>query len=188
MRTRNISITALIALLVLAFAIPVQSQDKERKEKMSKERKEDYARIKSAKIAFITEHVNLTPEEAEKFWPVYNEMENKRQELTQNLMKRFRGDQEDVEMSNEQAEKLMQSHFAKEQELLDLKKVYHKKYSAILPATKIAKLYKAENRFKGMLMERLKYKDGERRNAGTRGRAPDGEGRKAPDNKKIESN
>lgn len=31
--------------------------------------------IKTKKIAFITEKVGLTSQEAEKFWPVYNQLE-----------------------------------------------------------------------------------------------------------------
>jgi len=200
MKTRRITITAMIALLVLFFAIPAQAQDKEEVEKMHKNRQEEYARIKSAKIAFITEHVDLTPEEAQKFWPVYNEMENKREELTRHLMKRFKGDKEKGEMTNEQAEKMMQSQFSQEQALLDLKKEYHIKYTEILPATKVAKLYEAENKFRQMLMERLKHNnrekrtdeerrlDEERRKEGERRRAPEGDERKAPDQEKIESN
>ena len=33
-------------------------------------------RIKAQKIAFFTEKIQLTVQEAERFWPVYNEFEN----------------------------------------------------------------------------------------------------------------
>lgn len=42
-------------------------------------------RIEAARIAFITERLGLTPEEAEKFWPVYREFYQKRIELRQQL-------------------------------------------------------------------------------------------------------
>ena len=38
----------------------------------------DYEKFKSQKIAFITEKLNLTPKEAQEFWPVYNEFEKQR--------------------------------------------------------------------------------------------------------------
>ncbi|HLG04086.1 MAG TPA: hypothetical protein VI731_10860, partial [Bacteroidia bacterium] len=36
-------------------------------------------RVQALKVAFITKHLNLTPAEAEKFWPVYNEYQDKRE-------------------------------------------------------------------------------------------------------------
>jgi hypothetical protein len=38
----------------------------------------DFDKFKAKKIAYITDAINLTPAEAEKFWPVYNEFEQKR--------------------------------------------------------------------------------------------------------------
>jgi len=178
MKSKKISITAMIALLVLIIAIPVQAQHGHDKDKTDKERSEEYARIKSAKIAFITEHVNLSPEEAQKFWPLYNEMAQKRENITHTLMERFKDWDKNEEVSEEQAEEIMQQRLAQEQALLDLKKEYHEKFTAVLPATRVLKLYEAENRFRGMLMERLRGRDGERR--------PEGEKRRAPERENVE--
>ena len=38
-------------------------------------------RIKAQKTAFITERLSLTADEAEKFWPIYNEIETKKKAL-----------------------------------------------------------------------------------------------------------
>ena len=56
----------------------------------------------------------------------------------------------------------MNNRFEQEEALLNLKKEYHSKYSKILPATKIFKLYEAENNFKRKLMERMGKGHGER--------------------------
>lgn len=178
MKTKRITITAMIALLALITAIPVQAQHGHFKDKTDKERTEGYARMKSAKIAFITEHVNLSPEEAQTFWPLYNEMEQKREDITHNLMERFKHLDENEEVSEEQAEEIMQQRFAQEEALLDLKKEYHKKFTEVLPATRVLKLYEAEHKFRGMLMERLRGRDGERR--------PEGDRRRAPEKEKVE--
>jgi hypothetical protein len=183
MKTMKISIAIFMAMAVMAMVLPnrAQSQDREKmttegKEKMAKERQEMGERIKASKIAFITEQVDLSPEEAEKFWPIYNEQEKKREELTHNLMERYKGHEEDAEVSDEQAEEMMQQRFKQEQALLDLKKVYHKKYTDILPATRVLKLYDAENNFKRKLMERFGHRDGERKPEG-KGMAPPYRGR-----------
>src|ERR1035437_4885758 len=49
---------------------PPSPPDPMRKEKME-----------SMKIAFLTQKLDLTPDEAQKFWPVYNEFQKKREEL-----------------------------------------------------------------------------------------------------------
>ncbi len=36
------------------------------------------AKIEAQKISFITQQLDLSPEEAQKFWPLYNEMNNKK--------------------------------------------------------------------------------------------------------------
>src|SRR5690606_11850367 len=38
-------------------------------------------KIEAAKIALITERLELTPEQAEKFWPIYREYGKQRQEI-----------------------------------------------------------------------------------------------------------
>ncbi len=39
--------------------------------------------IKSMKVAFITNELALTPDEASKFWPLFNAFEDKQQEIRQ---------------------------------------------------------------------------------------------------------
>ena len=38
-------------------------------------------RVKAAKVAYLTRELGLSPQEAERFWPVYNEFENRRDDL-----------------------------------------------------------------------------------------------------------
>ena len=177
MKPLKLSIVMIMAIAVIAMTLPNQAQGQDR-EQMAKERKEMGERIKASKIAFITEQVDLSPEEAQTFWPLYNEMEHKRENITHNLMKRFKDWDKSEEVSEEQAEEIMQQRFAEEQALLDLKKEYHEKFTEVLPATRVLKLYEAEHRFRGMLMERLRGRDGEKR--------PEREKRGAPERENIE--
>ncbi len=173
-----------MAFAVMALTLPyqVQGQDREKmtqedRDKMAKKRQEMGERMKASKIAYITEHVDLSPEEAEKFWPIYNEQEKKREELTHSLMERYRGKEDKKEVTDEQAEEMMQQRFKQEQDLLNLKTQYHKKFTEILPATKVLKLYDAENNFKRQLMEKYKHRGGERKPEGG-GTATPNRGRK----------
>ncbi|MEO0571060.1 MAG: hypothetical protein AAF039_05095 [Bacteroidota bacterium] len=120
-------------------------------------------RIKTFKVAFITERLSLTSGEAEKFWPVYNTYEEATQKLRRKEGQRF-GSQLPYldDLSETEASKLLsefrtiqvEKHELEQQFLLDLEKV--------LPAKKIALLLKAEEDFKKRLLQRLQ----KRRNGG----------------------
>jgi len=162
MRTVKTLATILVIAILLASVLPAVAQEKPQEPKRP-DRKEMGERIKASKIAFITEKVELTPGEAEKFWPVYNELEDKKMEVTADIMQRFRPDEEKMkEPGDKEAAEMMAQRFEMEQQLLDLKIEYHKKFMDILPATKVAKLYRAEDKFKRGLMERFRRPEGER--------------------------
>ena len=42
-------------------------------------------KIEAARIAYITDQLQLTPGEAEKFWPIYREFAERRREIRQQL-------------------------------------------------------------------------------------------------------
>src|SRR5690606_1178834 len=46
---------------------------------LSSQEKQDWEKIKSLKVAFITEKLELTPKEAQSFWPIYNEHQSKKE-------------------------------------------------------------------------------------------------------------
>lgn len=151
----------LIVIAALMLLPTAQAQQDRDDEKTDQKRKEMSEKFRAAKIAFITDQLSLSPAEAEKFWPVYNEMEQKREEITRGLIERFRDrENEKPEISEEEAEKIMQKRFDEEQQLLDLKREYHKKLTTILPATRVLRLYEAENMFRRHLMEKLGHREG----------------------------
>lgn len=133
-------ILSTFGILFLAMGMFTAQDQKESKEDKAEKRKAE-------KIAFITTKLELTPQEAEKFWPIYNEFENKMSELhkerRQNKPKKKVSD-----MTDKEVEDLLQSHFTFEQKELDLKKEYHEKFKAVLPIKKVAKLYHLEMEFR----------------------------------------
>ncbi len=122
-------------------------------------------KIKAQKVSFITAEINLSPAEAEKFWPVYNEMQNKKEEINKNfhkLNKALKNSNID-DLTDKQAEELADNEILHEQQLLDLKKEYHEKYKTIISSKKIAKLYLAEKKFNRYLLNQIKNKDPEKK-------------------------
>lgn len=152
---------SMIIVLLIAMVSTIPSYAQGERERVNrgdrdKEMSEKFAKMKSMKIAYITEHLELTPAEAEKFWPVYNEYEKKRQEVTGDIIRRFdRGDEKPEQISDEDAEKIIKQRFNEEQKLLDLKKEYYKNYKEVIPISKIYKLFEVENNFKRHLLGRM---------------------------------
>jgi hypothetical protein len=115
-------------------------------------------RIEAMRIAFITQRLNLTSEEAQQFWPVFNQFTEKMQQI--------KGPKSDVsidDMNDADAEKMILSEFDKEAKELELKKEYYQKLKKVLPVRKVAKLYRAERDFKNELVKYLKEAREERK-------------------------
>jgi hypothetical protein len=115
-------------------------------------------RVEAMRIAFITQRLNLTSEEAQQFWPVFNQFSEKMQQI--------RGPKMDApldEMNDTDAEKMILSEFDKEAKELELKKEYYQKLKKVLPVRKVAKLYRAERDFKAELVKYLKEARDERK-------------------------
>ncbi len=116
-------------------------------------------KIKALKTALITEKLDLSVSEAEKFWPVYNDFEKKiealrkkeRIEIGQTLNKNSVDD-----LTNSEANQLIDSMLQIKEQELAYRKELVENLRAFLPPQKIIKLKKTEDRFKRMLLERLK--------------------------------
>lgn len=117
--------------------------------------------VQAMKIAFITEKIDLTPQEAQQFWPLYNQYSDKMMELR----KKRRQDNREArsnfdELSDKEVEQLVNNDIAIRQKELDLQKEYNEKFKAVLPIKKVAKLYAAEEQFKVVLLNKLKDRPG----------------------------
>tara|TARA_B100001939_G_C16399756_1_gene387689 strand:+ start:27 stop:470 length:444 start_codon:yes stop_codon:yes gene_type:complete len=104
---------------------------------------------KPNRIAFLSENMNLSSEEAEKFWPLLNDLENELKSLKKEI-KEAKPDKKVNEMSDKQIEELLDASFIHKQRELDIKTKYHEEFKKILPIKKIAKFYHLEQKFKKM--------------------------------------
>lgn len=121
-----------------------------------REHEEKHERIEAAKVAHITSRLNLSPEQAQKFWPLYNEFSQKRESLRSQQRKLMHGMRE-KEPSNEEAQNALQRHLRMEREEAALEEeFYGKRVQTVLEARQVVKLMHAEHEFKKMLLQRLK--------------------------------
>jgi len=119
-------------------------------------------RINAYKIAFFTRRLNLTPGEAEKFWPVYNGFDNKRAQLQQERAETMRTlNQNEGKMNNDELIKAADKIVALQVEEALLTESLHKKLKEILPPQKVIRVYQAENMFRNQLLNELRENRGE---------------------------
>lgn len=120
--------------------------------------------IKTKKIAFMTEQIGLTSQEAEKFWPVYNELDKQRFMLMDK--KRELEEQSKTPkpgMKEADYRKLAIAIVAAHAEEGKLMEEYNLKLLNILPAEKVVKLYRAEGKFRAILMHEFRQRHDDRR-------------------------
>jgi septal ring factor EnvC (AmiA/AmiB activator) len=119
-------------------------------------------KVEQLKIAYFTKELNLTTQEAEKFWPVYNEMEKKIKALRKERKKSFKeledkGDSLSVELVKKHTNGIFDSEIAE----VNTKKEYYAKIGGIIGYKKATKVYKIERDFKRELLMRLKEERGQ---------------------------
>ncbi|VXB00341.1 Sensor of ECF-type sigma factor [Flavobacterium sp. 9AF] len=139
----------LLLILIVSFSF-AQGGMKEKKEK-----------IKALKVAYITEKLDLTAEEAQKFWPVYNAFDDKQFEIKHNKMRTIVNQFESggfESLSEKEALELITKMEDYEDEMHTLKKKYIKDLIKVIPAKKIIKLKKAEEEFNRKLLREFRGK------------------------------
>jgi hypothetical protein len=134
----------ILAFIIFALLKTTSAQDNRREE------------IESFRIAFFTRQLNLTPDEAKKFWPVYNEMQAEMQKIHKDRRMRHRDERDNFDnLSDAEIEKTINDEMASRQKELDIEKKYHDRFKAVLPMKKIAIYYRAQEGFKRELLRKL---------------------------------
>jgi hypothetical protein len=141
------------ALLIAVLLICVSSSNaQEAQSKSDKKQK-----LKSQKIAFFTDKIGLTPDEAQIFWPIYNAYWDKKNSIIADRKEKmtFFADHSD-NLSNEEMIKYADQYIHYEMELAELLDEYHKKFKEILPIDKVMKIYLADYEFKTYLLKKIR--------------------------------
>lgn len=117
-------------------------------------------RIKTLKVGFITNELALTTDEATKFWPVYNDYDDKQFEIRHQKMKTFkqRIDADLEKMSEKEAAVLLAQMENTEEELFQMRKKFVSNLKGVLPSVKIIQLKKAEEDFNRKLLQQYRNK------------------------------
>ncbi len=162
------TIKIILALILIGKISTAQPMNQEKKEK-----------LESMKIGMITSKLNLSPEEAKVFWPVYDKYSDELEQLRKSRLSNLLNARENFdEMSDADIEKAVDNEIAFRSSEVEILKKYHPQFKKILPIKKVAKLYKAEEDFKRKLVEMIRERKGDRRGQGPGQPGPDDEGQK----------
>lgn len=114
-------------------------------------------RIEAEKIAFFTRRMDLTPDEAKLFWPVYNDYASRRNKIRldrNTLLKYINQNHENID--DKELEESGDKIIAYTVEEAMLTKTYHEKFKEILPPYKVVRIYQTETQFNKILLEQLR--------------------------------
>ena len=137
-------ITYIIIASVLLLTSAISAFAEERFQDNWKEK------IMSEKIAFLTMEMGITPEEAQVFWPVYNQVDKERDEAIRCVFRSYKAVEDAVAAGKSEKElnKLLEEHLAALKAQGEVEQKAYKDYAKVLPTEKLAKLYVAEEKFR----------------------------------------
>ncbi len=142
----------LLLPIILLFSVTLYAQ---------KDHKEKREQIKALKVAFLTTELNLTAEESEKFWPVFNAFEEKQYQIRHDKMRPIFKKIEETgldKMNEKDAAAYLEKLQAADEELFKLREKLVTDLKPIIGSAKVLKLKKAEEDFNKKLLDKYKEK------------------------------
>lgn len=152
---KTVNILLFTGLLCL---LKVQAQDNRfRRDRLMNED------LKTERVAFFTEKIGLTVEEAQAFWPLYNEMDRKKTALFDERVDIMHRIMEKPEMNEKENGKQLDRLVVLLQQEAELYADYDARFRKILPNSKVIKIYIAEFQFRTHLLQKMRVKKPEKK-------------------------
>lgn len=138
-------ITLILTLLIATTAISQENKESKRE------------KIKALKVAFITERLELTPDEAQTFWPVYNVYDGRMNDIYDNERKVMRELRSEFDTMDEAtATSTLSNIQALEKQKLEARAKLLSGLKDKITSKKTLVLLKAENDFRRDLIRKLR--------------------------------
>ncbi|MDG3581503.1 MULTISPECIES: hypothetical protein [Galbibacter] len=138
----------ILLLLLTFFSLHMEAQKKSKRD-----------HIKSLKIAYITDHLDLTTEEAQKFWPIYNAYDEEMYRVKYAQYKKIKHQLKDEGFENlteNEAKEVLKKLQQIEKDEYELNKRFVENLDNVISAKKIIYLKKLEDDFNRELLDRLR--------------------------------
>lgn len=122
-------------------------------------------RMKAQRTAFITQKLELTESEAQKFWPIFNEYTAERKAI-----KSEKNQQVSLQTSDKDAEMAINNYFEAKNKELEIQKKYVARFKTVLPTNKVAMLLNIQKDFSKEVMQNMRDRRGKTNEGGRDGR------------------
>jgi hypothetical protein len=121
----------ILALSSCAFFVKAQDDQTTQTPAVTDQREQD---IEALKVAFLSKQLDLTPEEAQQFWPVYNQYAIELKQI-------IKSDPDVLD---------------RDERVLNVRKKYKDQFVKILGADRLNRLFEAEGRFHQLLIRAMR--------------------------------
>ena len=113
-------------------------------------------KIDALRTAFINNRINFTPKEAQAFWPLYNEMNDKLDGVIRTFRQKYNSNTNYNFTTDIEAEEYLNAELTLRQKQYELYKDYYDKFKKVLPVKKVAAVRRAEEDFKKEIIKSIK--------------------------------
>lgn len=132
---------SLMIIMLLSFSVFAQHEGDDK--------------IKALKASYLTESLSLTPKEAENFWPIYNNFDERTNALYEQKWCEVKNGLNTIDDLDEAtANELLDEYIALKAQSLQLKKEFIKQLKTVISSQKILRLKKAEHDFHKILLKK----------------------------------
>lgn len=115
--------------------------------------------VKSYKIAFITERLDLNSKEAQVFWPIYNKHNKRYEDLKENIWEPIKKKLKNVDnLTEKEAEALLEDYRDYKKKRLSYREDYINELLTVISPKKIMQLKKADYDFNRELLKQYQSK------------------------------
>lgn len=138
-------------LLLLCTALTFAQEGNRRGSQMDREK------LQAARIAFLTNRLELTPETAKVFWPIFTQYDNEKSKLSKKYRaeQRLLFDEGTRNISDENADKMLAIYLEQKQAELDLEKIYLNRFKGVLTMRQVWRVIRFDSDFRRSLMQRV---------------------------------
>lgn len=157
----------ILTITAVLFCLGVYAQEKPQKQETSSRQEEIFNKLHNERIAFFTSEIDLTPEEAQLFWPVYNKYLKECQRAHVQSRKSLQA------LKNKSGEKLSETEILKRIDAYvasiaaedEVFVKYAPEFKKVLPMEKVAKLYVAEEKFRIKMIRGFRNKSSDHKDS-----------------------
>jgi hypothetical protein len=139
--------TFLSMVVTIAFAHTASAQVNEKFADLTDEIEMVRTMARGERQALVTEAMYLTPEESQRFWPVYHEYRSDLTKINDRVVKLITDYAASFEtLTDAQAKTLLNDMMAVQGDTVSLRKKYIPRFAKVLPMTKVTRFYQIENK------------------------------------------